>query len=174
MQWKGLSISPCNLCPRECLAHRAEGQRACAAGGLQWRPDIRRLLTIRRWQRGAWRDGRHSGEPVFDENGMMQRGVIVRHLLLPGHKKNARDVIRYVFETYGDAVYLSLLNQYTPFERLREMPEYQSICRKVTRREYDAVVDYALERGVRNAFVQEGDTARESFIPAFDGEGMDF
>ena len=91
----------------------------------------------------------------------MQRGVIVRHLLLPGHKKNARDVIRYVFETYGDAVYLSLLNQYTPFERLREMPEYQSICRKVTRREYDAVVDYALELGVRNAFVQEGDTARE-------------
>ena len=105
---------------------------------------------------------------------MMQRGVIVRHLLLPGHKKNARDVLRYVFETYGDAVYLSLLNQYTPFERLREMPEYQSICRKVTRREYDAVVDYALELGVRNAFVQEGDTARESFIPAFDGEGMDF
>ena len=60
------------------------------------------------------------------------------------------------------------------FERLREMPEYQSICRKVTRREYDAVVDYALELGVRNAFVQEGDTARESFIPAFDGEGTDF
>ena len=105
----------------------------------------------------------------------MQRGVIVRHLLLPGHKKNARDVIRYVFETYGDAVYLSLLNQYTPFERLREMPEYQSICRKVTRREYDAVSRLCCWNwGVRNAFVQEGDTARESFIPAFDGEGMDF
>ena len=83
------------------------------------------------------------------------------------HKKNARDVIRYVFETYGDAVYLSLLNQYTPFERLREMPEYQSICRKVTRREYDAVVDYALELGVRNAFVQEGGYGEGKLYPCF-------
>lgn len=112
------------------------------------------------------------GAPVFDVDGMMQSGVIVRHLLLPGHKKNAKDVIRYVYETYGDRVYLSLMNQYTPFERLKENPDYREICRKVTRREYDAVVDYAIGLGVRNAFTQEGDTARESFIPAFDGEGI--
>ena len=112
------------------------------------------------------------GAPVFDVDGMMQSGVIVRHLLLPGHKKNAKDVIRYVYETYGDRVYLSLMNQYTPFERLKENPDYREICRKVTRREYDAVVDYAIGLGVRNAFMQEGDTARESFIPAFDGEGI--
>ena len=112
------------------------------------------------------------GAPVFDVDGMMQSGVIVRHLLLPGHKKNAKDVIRYVYETYGDRVYLSLMNQYTPFERLKKNPDYREICRKVTRREYDAVVDYAIGLGVRNAFTQEGDTARESFIPAFDGEGI--
>ena len=112
------------------------------------------------------------GAPVFDVNGMMLSGVIVRHLLLPGHKKNAKDVIRYVYETYGDRVYLSLMNQYTPFARLKENPDYREICRKVTRREYDAVVDYAIGLGVRNAFMQEGDTARESFIPAFDGEGI--
>ena len=102
----------------------------------------------------------------------MTRGVIVRHLLLPGHKKNARDVIRYVYETYGDRVYLSLMNQYTPFERLKENPDYRELCRKVTRREYESVIDYALSLGVRNAYIQEGDVAKESFIPAFDYEGI--
>lgn len=113
-----------------------------------------------------------TGEPVFDEDGMMQRGVIVRHLLLPGHKKNARDVIRYLYETYGDKIYISLMNQYTPFERLKEKPEYQGLCRRVTKREYEAVVDYAIALGVKNAFIQEGETARESFIPEFNGEGI--
>ncbi len=107
-------------------------------------------------------------EPRFDEKGMMTGGVIVRHLLLPGHKQNARDVIRYVYETYGDRVYLSLMNQFTPFDRLRDDPQYHGLCRRVTKREYDAVVDYAIELGVNNAFIQEGDTARESFIPPFD------
>ena len=114
------------------------------------------------------------GEPVFDGNGMMQKGVIVRHLLLPGHKQNARDVIRYVYETYKDRVYLSLMNQYTPFERLKENPDYREICRKVTKREYESVVAYAIGLGITNAFIQEGDTAEESFIPPFDGEGVEW
>ena len=109
-----------------------------------------------------------TGEPVFDKNGMMQKGTIVRHLLLPGHKKNAKDVIRYVYETYGDKVYISLMNQYTPFERLKGNPAYKELCRKVTKREYETVVDYAINLGITNAFIQEGDTARESFIPEFD------
>ena len=71
----------------------------------------------------------------------MKKGVIVRHLLLPGHKKNARDVIRYVYETYGDSVYLSLMNQYTPPAGLKENPDYEGISRKVTKREYDAVTE---------------------------------
>lgn len=112
------------------------------------------------------------GAPAFDGSGMMLKGVIVRHLLLPGHKRNAKDVIRYVYETYGDDVYISLMNQYTPLDRLRQRPEYREIYRKVTRREYETVVDYALQLGVCNAFVQEGDAAKESFIPAFDGEGI--
>lgn len=112
------------------------------------------------------------GEPAFDAKGGMTKGVIVRHLLLPGHKRNAEGVIRYVYETYGDRVYLSLMNQYTPFERLKENPDYRELCRKVTRREYEAVVDYALSLGVRNAYIQEGDAAKESFIPAFDYEGI--
>lgn len=107
-------------------------------------------------------------EPTFDDSGMMQRGVIVRHLLLPGHKKNARDVIKYIYETYGDRVCLSLMNQYTPFVRPEDHPSSTELCRKVTAREYASVVDYAIDLGVRNAFIQEGDTAKESFVPEFD------
>lgn len=110
------------------------------------------------------------GKPVFDENGMMCSGVIVRHLLLPGHKKNAKEVIRYVYETYGDDVYISLMNQYTPFERLRSMEGFEEFCRKVTKREYETVVSYLLSLGIQNAFIQEGDTAKESFIPDFNSQ----
>lgn len=113
-----------------------------------------------------------AGRPSFDRNGMMQSGVIVRHLLLPGHKRNAKEVIRYVYETYGDDVYLSLMNQYTPFDRLKEREDLRELCRRVTKREYEAVVDYALSLGIKNAFIQEGETAEESFIPDFSGEGI--
>lgn len=113
-----------------------------------------------------------AGKPVFDDKGMMQSGVIVRHLLLPGHKKNARKILKYVYETYGDDVYISLMNQYTPFERLKEGEGCTELCRRVTKREYDSVVDYALSLGITNAFIQEGETAKESFIPVFDGEGI--
>lgn len=113
-----------------------------------------------------------AGEPVFDGDGMMRKGVIVRHLLLPGHKKNAKDVIQYVYETYGNGVFLSLMNQYTPLDRMKGNPGYKELCRKVTKREYEAVIDYAIGLGVENAFIQEGGTAMESFIPAFDGEGV--
>lgn len=113
-----------------------------------------------------------TGAPVFDNKGMMRRGVIIRHLLLPGHKQNAKDVIRYVYETYGDGVYISLMNQYTPFIRLSEHPDCGELGRKVTKREYETVVDYAITLGVKNAFIQEGNTAKESFVPAFNGEGV--
>lgn len=116
----------------------------------------------------------NSGRPAlcFDDNGMLRRGVIVRHLLLPGHKKNAKDVIRYVYETYGDSVILSIMNQYTPVSGITERTDCKELYRKVTRREYEAVVEYAIGLGVKNALIQEGDTAKESFVPAFDGEGV--
>lgn len=110
-----------------------------------------------------------TGEASFDDSGMMKKGVIVRHLLLPGHKKNAKDVIKYVYETYGNKVFLSLMNQYTPLEQVKSDPAYKELCRRVTKREYESVVDYAIGLGVENAFVQEGETAKESFIPEFDG-----
>ena len=113
---------------------------------------------------------RQQPEPKFDSRGMMKKGVIVRHLLLPGMVENGRRTVRYVYETYGDHVFLSLMNQYTPFKRLEK--DYPELCRKVTKREYDALVEYAINLGVVNGFIQEGETAEESFIPDFDGEGV--
>lgn len=124
-----------------------------------------------------------TGEPLFNEEGMMQRGVIVRHLLLPGHKKNAKAVLQYLWETYGDKIYISLMNQYTPMVQLtlhrgnqKELEEAArqepQLMRKVTAWEYEQVVDYALQLGITNAFIQEGDVAKESFIPDFDTTGV--
>ena len=111
---------------------------------------------------------RQCGEAEFDNRGMMKRGIIVRHLLLPGQMKNAKDVVQYVYETYGDQVFLSLMNQYTPLPHVEKYPE---LNRRITEEEYDELVDYAIELGVENGFIQEGETAEESFIPEFNEEG---
>ena len=111
---------------------------------------------------------RQCGQAVFDERDMMVKGVIVRHLLLPGQMQNAKDVVQYVYETYGDYVFLSLMNQYTPLPQVEAYPE---INRCVTEEEYDELMDFAIEIGVENGFIQEGETAKESFIPAFNEEG---
>lgn len=109
-----------------------------------------------------------AGLPSFDEDGMMKRGVIVRHLILPGHYEETREILRYLHKRYGDRIYISLMNQYTPFARAKDYPEIN--C-KVPQRDYDALVDYAVELGVENGFIQEEGTAEESFIPLFDGQG---
>ena len=111
---------------------------------------------------------RQCGEAQFDKEGMMQKGVIVRQLLLPGYLENSKAVVKYVYETYGDSVYLSLMNQYTPLPHVEKWPE---LARRVTEEEYEELVDYAIELGVENGFVQEGETAEESFIPEFNNEG---
>ena len=112
---------------------------------------------------------RQTKKVTLDEDGMMRKGVIVRHLLLPNHLKNAKKVVKYVYETYGDRVYLSLMNQYTPLPQVKDIPE---LNRKVTEREYDRLIDYAMNLGVEYAFIQEGETASESFIPEFGCEGI--
>lgn len=112
---------------------------------------------------------RQQPEPELDSREMMKKGVVVRHLLLPGGVENAKAVVRYVYEMYKDRVFLSLMNQYTPLKYVKAFPE---INRRVTDEEYEELVDYAIELGVENGFVQEGETAKESFIPEFDYEGL--
>lgn len=105
---------------------------------------------------------RQVGKPVFYEN-KINSGVIVRHLCLPGHTKESKAVIKYLYETYGNNIYISIMNQYTPINKCK----YDNLNRKVTDKEYDSVIEYALELGIKNAFVQEGEAASESFIPQF-------
>ncbi len=112
---------------------------------------------------------RQCPSPVFDEGGMMHRGVIVRHLLMPSMVHQAERIVDYVYDHYGDQVYLSLMHQFTPFPRLSGWPE---INRRVTKREYERLVNHAIDRGIVHAFIQEGDVAEESFVPKWDGEGV--
>lgn len=105
----------------------------------------------------------------YDDDGIMQEGVIVRHMILPGHTKDSMRIIEYLYKTYGNSISLSLLSQYTPLKHVEKYPE---LNRKITKREYDKVVDYALSLGVSNAFIQEGDAVGESFIPDFNLEGI--
>lgn len=118
-----------------------------------------------------------------DSDFLMLRGVIVRHLALPGQEEDSRRVLSYLHETYGDRIYISIMNQYTPMPGIGRWMErkrragaapwlYEELDRKLTEEEYEALVDYAVGLGVENGFLQEGDTAQESFIPAFDGEGI--
>lgn len=100
---------------------------------------------------------------------LLKKGVIVRHLLLPGCMEDSKKVIAYLLRTYGDEIYISIMNQFTPLPGLEKYPE---LNRKVTEAEYEEVIDFALEHGIENAFIQEGGAAEESFIPAFDLEGI--
>ena len=103
----------------------------------------------------------------FDEKGIMQKGVIVRHLLLPGHLQEAKHIVGYLHEAYGDQIYISLMSQYTP---MSDFEKYPNLNEKVKKRNYDKLIDYAVSVGVEQAFIQEGDVASESFIPEFDME----
>lgn len=105
---------------------------------------------------------------IDDATGLIQKGVIVRQLLLPGHVNDAKAVLKYLYDTYHDHVYISMMSQFTPIA----LKDYPEINRTVTGREYERLVDYALEIGITNAFIQEGDVAKDSFIPAFDCEGV--
>ena len=109
------------------------------------------------------------GTPVYDDEGMMTKGVIVRHLLMPGFLQESKAIIRYVYEEYGERVVLSIMNQYTPLKQVEKYPE---INRKVSEYEYESLINYAISIGVKEAYVQEGETAEESFIPPFDLEGV--
>ena len=109
------------------------------------------------------------GTPVYDDEGMMTKGVIVRHLLMPGYLQESKAIIRYVYEEYGERVVLSIMNQYTPLKQVEKYPE---INRKVSDAEYESLINYAISIGLKEAYVQEGETAEESFIPPFDLEGV--
>ena len=109
------------------------------------------------------------GKPQFNDNGIMTKGVIVRHLILPWYYKESMQIVEYLYKTFGDNIYLSLMNQYTPMYKACTHPKLK---RKLTTFEYDKVVDYALDLGVKHCFIQQGNTATKDFVPQFDGTNV--
>ncbi len=101
------------------------------------------------------------------EDGIMKSGVIVRILLLPAHVAEAKLILKYLYDTYGDAIYISLMSQYTPMDGMQP-----PLNRRVTRAEYGELCDYASKLGVKNAFIQERESVGQSFIPKFDNTGI--
>lgn len=113
---------------------------------------------------------RQTGPYRLDANGIMQSGVIIRHLVLPGHMENTRRVIDWVAQTFrpGDIMF-SLMRQYVPCGRAAQYPE---IDRKLTPEEYQEAEDYLFSSGIEDGFVQEDGSDSPDFIPAFDGTGV--
>lgn len=104
------------------------------------------------------------------EPDTMKKGIIVRHLLLPGHLDDSKEVIKALYEKFKDSIYISIMNQYTPMEGIKE--KFPKLGRTVSDKEYEELVGYAIDLGIVNGFVQENGTAKESFIPAFDYTGI--
>ncbi len=104
------------------------------------------------------------GKPKYDKNGLLQKGVIVRHLCLPGLEEDSKNILKYLYDTYHNHIIISIMNQYTP---VRNIPNFKNLNRTLTEEEYDEIIDYACDIGITNAFIQEGETQKSSFIPDF-------
>ena len=105
------------------------------------------------------------GKPVFDENGIMQKGMIIRHLMLPGLLFDTKKIIDYIYREYENNVYVSLMSQYTPLEHVKRFPE---LNKKLNPKHYNAMIDYCANLGMENVYIQDGEAASESFIPPFE------
>ncbi len=113
---------------------------------------------------------RQVGRPLFDSStNLMKRGMLVRHLILPGETRDSKKILRYLHEAYGNDIYVSIMNQYTPMPRTAEIPP---LNRRVTPQEYERVLSFAGRIGIEQGFLQEEETASESFIPEFNLEGL--
>lgn len=114
---------------------------------------------------------REKGGRLLGDDGRMLRGAIVRHLVLPGHADDSCAVLDRVWDICGNDADLSVMNQYTPNAAMRAAGG--DLSRPVTQEEYELVLDHADELGFERMWWQEGGTVSESFVPAFDGEGID-
>lgn len=101
------------------------------------------------------------------KNGLIKKGMIVRHLILPNHIDDSKKIIKYLYDTFGDNIYISIMNQYTPPKDIID-----DLSRSVSESEYNSVIDYACSLGVTNAYCQLDGTVSESFIPEFDLTGV--
>jgi len=110
-----------------------------------------------------------TGPTEFFEDGILKKGIIIRHLVLPGHVSDSREVVKYIYETYKDNVYVSIMNQYTPMPLVSDMHDLGHTLKADT---YDRFIDYCIGLGIQNAYIQEGETCVDSFIPIWDYTGV--
>ncbi len=115
------------------------------------------------------RMAKQAGKIVFDKNGQLIKGVMVRHLVLPGHRKESMRVIDYLWHTFGNDIQISLMGQYTPMHRAAE---HKNLRRRLTTFEYQSVIDYAVNLGITQCYVQEKSAAAVDFVPDFNGDGV--
>jgi len=109
------------------------------------------------------------GEAKFDDTGIIQKGVIIRHLMLPGLLFDSKKIIDFIYNTFNDSVYISLMNQYVP---IYEAYKYTEINKPLNPEHYDALINYCLNLGITKCFIQENGTSSKSFIPEFDLSGV--
>lgn len=112
---------------------------------------------------------RQTGMDILDENGLMKKGIILRHLVLPGQYKDSYKVLDWVKETLGEETFVSLMSQYTPMHRAKEI---KALSRRLTTFEYDKVVDHFFEIGLKNGFMQKRSSATSEYTPVFDLSGV--
>lgn len=109
------------------------------------------------------------GKVKIDKDGVMRRGMIVRHLILPGQIDDSKNILRYLHCTFGDNIYISIMNQYTPVKQVKTI---DLLNRKVTKKEYDDILNFAINLGINNCFIQDASSSSKDFIPDFDLEGV--
>ncbi len=111
---------------------------------------------------------RQTGPCIFDQNGLIVKGTIVRHLMLPTLTNDTKKILKYLYETYHDNIYISIMSQYTPNKYIT----FKELKKPIKAKDYDEIIDYAVNLGITNAFCQIGKTVSESFIPNFNYEGV--
>ena len=112
---------------------------------------------------------RQVGADILDENGIMQKGIIIRHLVLPGQYKDSFQVLDWIKDNMGEETFVSLMSQYTPMHKAKEV---KALSRKLTTFEYDKVVDHFFEIGLKNGFMQKRSSATSDYTPNFDLSGV--
>ena len=110
-----------------------------------------------------------AGEPIFNKEGLIEKGVIIRHLMLPGLLFDSKKIVDFIYNTFGNSVYLSLMNQFTP---MHNTYEFKELNKPLNPKHYESLIDYCVELGVSNGFIQYGGTVSESFVPDFDLSGV--
>jgi len=104
------------------------------------------------------------GALKFNKDGLIEKGVLIRHLMLPGLLFDSKKVIDYIYKKFGNSVYFSLMNQYTPMHKANE---YKEINKPLNSKHYDSLINYCLELGLTNGFIQDSGTSSEAFVPDF-------